>query len=237
VLPIHPAAELFPMMSEQELRDLGDDIRKRGLLEGVAVLDGKLLDGRNRLDAMELVGIKLVTGNGQLDWASIPCRNVQGVNPFDYVVSKNFHRRHLSLEQKAELVAKLLTATPENSDRQIAGAVKASPSTVGKIRQRLEKTGDVSKLDTRTDSKGRRQHAHKPVVKKPRDIEDYIAEKNARMTATKDADAPRLAPHQTDPDHLISQFSAQVRSTGLDIARQIEAGLVQTLDEHWPIRW
>jgi hypothetical protein len=36
----------------------------------------------------------------------------------------------------------------------------------------LETTGDVSKLDTRTDSKGRRQQAHKPVADKPRDSAD-----------------------------------------------------------------
>lgn len=43
-----------------------------------------------------------------------------------------------------------------------------------------------------------------------------------KLAATNDADAPALAPHQIDPDDLICQFSAQVRSGGLDIARQIE---------------
>ena len=67
-------------------------------------------------------------------------------------------------------------------------------------------------------------------VMKRRDVDDYLAEKKMRLAA-KDADAPGLAPHRTDPDHLISQFSAQVRSTGLDIARQIEAGYRSTLIE------
>jgi hypothetical protein len=31
VLPIHPAAELFPLMSEAELRELGEDIQANGL--------------------------------------------------------------------------------------------------------------------------------------------------------------------------------------------------------------
>jgi hypothetical protein len=61
VLEIHPAAELFPMMSDDELQELGEDIKKHGLHEGVALCDGKLLDGRNRLDAMEMAGIKVVT--------------------------------------------------------------------------------------------------------------------------------------------------------------------------------
>jgi hypothetical protein len=48
-------------MSKAELRELGEDIRKNGLQFPVVVQrDGdeyKLLDGCNRLDAMELVGI------------------------------------------------------------------------------------------------------------------------------------------------------------------------------------
>src|SRR5215813_7363287 len=58
-LPVHPAAELFPRMSEAELAALGKDIRKRGLTSSIAVWsDGKspeqLLDGRSRLDAIEI---------------------------------------------------------------------------------------------------------------------------------------------------------------------------------------
>jgi hypothetical protein len=180
VLPVHPAADLFPMMSQDELLALGEDIKKHGLREGVALLDGKLLDGRNRLDAMEMAGFKLVTGNGQPEWANIPYRNVQGVDPESFVVSKNIHRRHLSPEQKRELIEKLVKASPEKSDRQIAEAVKASPSTVGKVRQGLEKSGDVSKLDTRTDRKGRKQQAHKSTKKDP---DPAIAEAVERAVA------------------------------------------------------
>jgi hypothetical protein len=56
----------------------GRDIRKNGLREGISLLDGKLIDGRNRLDAMEIVGLKLLAGNGQPDWTNIPFRNVKG---------------------------------------------------------------------------------------------------------------------------------------------------------------
>ena len=159
VLPIHPAADLLPMMSEPELLELGQDILKRCLLEGVALFDGQLLDGRNRLDAMEKANVRLVVDD-QLD-RNIPHRNVRGCDPVAYVLSKNIHRRHLTNEQRLELISKLVTATPEKSDRQIAEQAQASPTTVGKIRKKLETTGRVSTVDTRTDKGGRKQQAHK----------------------------------------------------------------------------
>jgi hypothetical protein len=58
-LSIHPAAELFPRMSPDELRALGKDIKKNGLTSPIALWsDGKspavLLDGISRLDAISI---------------------------------------------------------------------------------------------------------------------------------------------------------------------------------------
>src|SRR5262245_13868150 len=61
VLPIHPAADLFPLMSADELKTLGEDIKKNGLQTPITVLVEKrgdewtyqLLEGRSRLDAIE----------------------------------------------------------------------------------------------------------------------------------------------------------------------------------------
>jgi hypothetical protein len=68
VLRIHPAAELFPLMASDELRALGEDIKKNGLKSRIvfwkdgaaASASACLLDGRNRLDALEAVGEPLV---------------------------------------------------------------------------------------------------------------------------------------------------------------------------------
>src|SRR5262245_35189562 len=108
ILPIHPAADLFSMMTANELKALGEDIKKNGLRESVSMFDGAVLDGRNRLAAMETAGIKLVTGNGQIEWATIQGRNVGRVDPVAFVISKNIHRGHLTAEQKRELIAELI---------------------------------------------------------------------------------------------------------------------------------
>ena len=65
----------------------------------------------------------------------------------------------------------------EKSDRQIAVAVKASPTTVGTTRRKLEDTGEVSKLDTRTGADGVKQPASKPTL--PPKLKKPVAEARA----------------------------------------------------------
>ena len=184
-LLIHPAAELFPLMSEPELRELGEDIKKNGLRSPIVVYkDNLLLDGRNRLDAMELVGVKVrfepdEGGAFKFFYLHDDAHDYDGDDdsvfdsdagvietfhgdPYAFVLSANIHRRHLTAEQKRDLIAKLVKAKPEQSDRQVAKQTKTSPTTVGKVRKEAEATGDVSKVDTRTDTKGRKQPSAKP---------------------------------------------------------------------------
>jgi hypothetical protein len=187
VLPVHPAADLFPMMSPAELRELGADIKKNGLRVAVAVFKQQkhfppvLLDGRNRLAAMEAadIGIRAESAGSHGDpqiklwfrltdkdpWSRIEIVEVRGDhddgNPFEYVTSANIHRRHLTADDKRKLVAKLIKQQPNKSDRQIAEQAKSNRTTVGQIRKGLEDTGDVSIVDTRTDSRGRQQPASK----------------------------------------------------------------------------
>jgi hypothetical protein len=165
-LSIHPAAEMFPLMIPGELKVLGEDIKINGLTSPIVLWsDGKspavLLDGRSRLDAIEMViGPVQVDSDGKLDWPDGGTIIIgPPVDPYAYVISANIHRRHLTAEQKRELITRLLKAQPEKSDRQIAETVKASPTTVGTARAEMEVTGELSKLDSRVgaDGKSRRQ--------------------------------------------------------------------------------
>jgi hypothetical protein len=59
ILPIHPAAAVWPELDDDELRDFADDIAANGLEERIGLCldedDGvlKLLEGQNRLTALE----------------------------------------------------------------------------------------------------------------------------------------------------------------------------------------
>ena len=180
-LDVHPACELLPLVPHEELQALAADMEARGLLVRPVLWsppdpDDKyeaLIDGRNRLDALALAGLLAVDDsgrlcfkrpNGELHEIRFQYAN-PNTDPYKLVLSLNIHRRHLSAEQKRELIAKLLKATPEKSDRQIAKETDSNRTTVGQVRKEKEKSGDVSIVDTRTDSRGRKQQTHKSPTK------------------------------------------------------------------------
>jgi hypothetical protein len=145
----HPLADIFPLTEGAEFTVLLADIGIYGLLQPIAIYEGKILDGRNRYRACLQVGVEP------------RFEEFKGDDPVAFVVSANIIRRHLSPKQKRDLATKLLVATPEKSDRQIAETVKVNHETVGAVRKRLEANGDVAESATRTDTKGRKQPAKK----------------------------------------------------------------------------
>jgi len=56
-MEIHPAAEAFPLMDQDRLQALIDDIKAHGLRELITVCDGRILDGRNRATACKALGL------------------------------------------------------------------------------------------------------------------------------------------------------------------------------------
>ena len=180
-LPVHPAAELLPLMSKDELRELADDIKRNGLIEPVrAGFDPKtrtysLLDGRNRLDALELLGRKIFSDPPphQPDWTfsddgMMICKSVNELEPVRYVISANVHRRHLTSEQKRELIAKLLKLYPEKSNRQLAAMTGRDDKTIASVRADLERTADIPQLKTTEGKDGKRRPTRRKKTKTDR---------------------------------------------------------------------
>ena len=168
VIKIHPAADLFPLMSPEELRVLGDDIKANGMTSPIILWSkgaeqAVVLDGRNRLDAAETAGLDLVSdGHLALSRGNIRWSRLDGkVHPYEYVVSANIHRRHLTAAQRGELIEALLKANPERSDRATAAIAKVDHKTVAAKREALEATGEIPQVEKRTgrDGKARRRSA------------------------------------------------------------------------------
>lgn len=96
-LKYHPACEIFPTLSNEELQSLADDIKANGLLEPIVVYKGEILDGRNRYEACEVAGVEpqFVAWDGE-------------GSPAAYVISKNLQRRNLTASQRAVIAYELL---------------------------------------------------------------------------------------------------------------------------------
>src|SRR6516164_10374589 len=68
---------------------------------------------------------------------------------------------HLTAEQKRELIAKLLKATPEQSNRQIGARAGTTHKVVAAVRRKMEATGQIARL-TATVGKDGKKRAAKP---------------------------------------------------------------------------
>jgi hypothetical protein len=94
-LKFHPAAAIFPMLDEVELTQLAEDIKENGLIERISLYEGMILDGRNRYLACQQAGV-------EPRFDELPFVNDC---PVTWVISKNLHRRHLTVSQRAMVAA------------------------------------------------------------------------------------------------------------------------------------
>jgi len=103
-MKFHPVADIFPMLPEQELQNLADDIKANGLKTPIIMYDDMILDGRNRYKACKMARV-------EPDF-----KQFKGNDPLAYVISLNLHRRHLNESQRAGVAAKI--ANIQNGENQ-----------------------------------------------------------------------------------------------------------------------
>jgi hypothetical protein len=129
---VHPAADIFPMLPEDELAELAADIKANGLLHAITLdAEGTLVDGRNRQRGCELAGVAPRYGS------------LNGHDPVAYVLSANVERRNLSKGQRAMAVARLTLETKLRGDHA-AAAVGVSASRVSQAHTVLKHADDLA---------------------------------------------------------------------------------------------
>lgn len=109
---LHEASALFPILDNDGLKSLAEDIKSHGLLEPITIYEGKVLDGRNRLAACKLA--KVTPAFEKLDKEIV-------LSPLLYVISKNLHRRHLTTGQRSTIATEMIPMlAKEAKKRQLA---------------------------------------------------------------------------------------------------------------------
>lgn len=97
--PLHPLCTAFPAIDPDDFDGLVEDISTNGLREPIVLLDGQVLDGRNRYHACLQAGV-------EARFREFGSDKGDGTDPVVFVLSKNLRRRHLTATQRAAAVAK-----------------------------------------------------------------------------------------------------------------------------------
>lgn len=100
----HPLSAAWQPLGEDEFKELCDSIDANGLLDRIVLYEGMILDGMNRYRACQELNIK-----------NPPMMEYEGNDPFWFVVSKNFNRRHDSPSLRAMSITKMINWCEESN--------------------------------------------------------------------------------------------------------------------------
>jgi hypothetical protein len=186
--PLHPITDEYADFTPEELEALRLSLHEHGrLLIPIVIWRNQTVDGKHRTKICREEGIPL-----RYDDVSERCPSEAEMRA--YVRALNEHRRANTkplkpAERRARIEAQL-RETPGKPDRQIAEGLGVDHKTVGAVREGLEGRGEIPHVETRRDTKGRKQPARKP--------------KRASNTKRK---PPALndAPHDVDQPGLLFQ--------------------------------
>lgn len=181
--------QFLPRLSDDEYAALEKSIREHGVQVPIVVDENRsIIDGHHRKEIADRLGI---------DCPRRFAMDLDDTQKRTLALSLNLDRRHLSREQKRELIAKSLKADPQLSNRQHAERVGASPTTVGNLRSTLEEVGELSKLDSRLSADGRERPATRPTP-----AADYVTDQ-ADLDAAAQEPAEDSRGAATSPDRAI----------------------------------
>lgn len=141
----HPAAELFPMMPPDQYEAFKEDVRKNGFQQDVVIYHGQILDGRNRYKAAIELGILDDLPVAEMD-------DDTDIDPYQWVISRNLHRRHLTESQRAMVASKLAKLKVGDVKSQASGGSIDPPS--------IEKAAEQLKVGTASVKRAKAVHEH-----------------------------------------------------------------------------
>jgi ParB-like chromosome segregation protein Spo0J len=166
--------QVMPRLSADEYADLEQSIKADGVLVPIIVSPGgEIIDGHHRAEIARRLGVHCpeVVKHG----------DATELRTFAY--SLNLNRRHLTREQRRDLIAQSLRQDPDLSNREHARRTGTSDKTVAPIREELERRAEIPHVETRADSLGRQQPARVA----------SLADEAAQQFAGSDADYARQA--------------------------------------------
>ena len=157
-IEFHPLSHGFPMMAGPEFEEFCADIGRNGLRRKITLLDGKILDGRDRMRAMVRRDRYFSPDNNPEKFEQF---NPAWGDPFAWLVSQNFYRQHYNESQRAVIAADICLRKPASRWRagartaDVAKAMDVSPGLV-KAAKRVIRAGDADLVRSGAQRIGKR---------------------------------------------------------------------------------
>ena len=122
-MQFHEIANVWPMLDDDKLQELVDDIGSNGLINPIWTYEGKILDGRNRYKACLLAQVKPVF------------KEYTGDEPTAFAVSLNDKRRHMGKSALAAIGAELEPHFAKDAEKRYKDTVGRPKKSDQKIDQ------------------------------------------------------------------------------------------------------
>jgi hypothetical protein len=155
--PHHEAADKYPMIEGEAFAAFKADIQAKGQRLPIYIQNGLVVDGRNRQKACAELGIEAIY------------EEIEG-DPYELAESLNEHRRHLTKDQRNDLIMK--KRSEGKSTRQIAEEVGVDHKTVLNVAKKA--TGEFSPVELPTEVIGKDGKKRKAKTAKANPYKDEV---------------------------------------------------------------
>ena len=237
---VHPAASLFPLLEGEAFGELVASIRKHGIRQPVVTLDGVLVDGRNRVRAVERLAEEGVTITLTPIELSLP----PGESVADWVFSTNILRRHLTDDARAMIAAKLVPMIEaDNAERQKQSQFKKGESGNPSGQATTESSSPAPRDRKAADARSTvGQVAEKANVSMHKARQATTIQKAVEEGTVPHADAVAVIAG-TKPLHVVAPKSTRKKRSGKKAKGKTATAapatdpVVTDFGRHWPPAW
>lgn len=147
--------QVMPQPSAEDYKTLEESIIEHGVLEPVLYdAEGNILDGHTRVEICQSLGL--------VDWPKVVMRDLTETEKLEIAYDKNLARRHLTMQQKRNLIKTRLIANPALSNERIGNMLQVSGNTVRAVRKRLEEGSQIARVEKRVGADGKSYSLPKP---------------------------------------------------------------------------
>jgi ParB-like chromosome segregation protein Spo0J len=153
---LEPSPELIDVQALMPI-DQGDKKRLRDDIESSGIIRDPIKVYKNGKKFFILGGYNrwVIARDLGFDTVPVEIHHLGETERKDLVIKDNLNRRHLTGEQKRNLIAYFLKEDPALSDSAVSKKTGATDKTVGRVRRELESTSEIPRLEKRKGADGK----------------------------------------------------------------------------------